>query len=55
VTLNGTRIIDHAEIDGITGGAMDGDECRAHGIMLQGDHGPIQYRNLKVRPLDEAR
>ena len=51
VLHNDKKIIDDVELDGITGGAMDGDEWRAHGLMVQGDHGPVQYRNIKVKPL----
>jgi hypothetical protein len=51
VVLNGERIIDDAELSGVTGGALDGDELRAQGIFLQGDHGVVRYRNIKVRPV----
>jgi hypothetical protein len=51
VVMNGMKIIDDCEIDGVTGGAMDDNECSPHGIMLQGDHGPVQYRGLRIRPL----
>lgn len=51
VIHNGITIIDNAEIDGITGGALEGQEGVPGGLMLQGDHGPIQYRNIRIRPL----
>jgi hypothetical protein len=50
VVLNGTTIIDGQEIPGITGGALDSDEAAPGPIMLQGDHGPIEFRNLTVAP-----
>jgi hypothetical protein len=50
VALNGTTIIDGQEIPGITGGALDSDEAAPGPIMLQGDHGPIEFRNLTVAP-----
>jgi hypothetical protein len=50
VALNGVTIIDRQEIPGITGGALDSDEAAPGPIMLQGDHGPIKYRNIVVRP-----
>lgn len=50
VVLNGTTIIDQAEIPGITGGALDGDEGEAGAIMLQGDHEKIYYRNVVITP-----
>ncbi|HWD20164.1 MAG TPA: DUF1080 domain-containing protein [Verrucomicrobiae bacterium] len=51
VTLNGRTIIDHEEIPGITGGALDSHEELPGPIYLQGDHGGIAYRNLKLTPL----
>jgi len=52
VTLvwNGIRVIDRKEIDGITGGALDDAEGTPGPLMLQGDHGPILYRNIRIRP-----
>ncbi|MBM3476272.1 MAG: DUF1080 domain-containing protein [Armatimonadetes bacterium] len=51
VVQNGVKIVDNAELSGVTGGALDADEIRAQGIFLQGDHGVVRYRNIKVRPL----
>jgi hypothetical protein len=48
VVLNGTTIIDGQEIPGITGGALDSDEGAPGPIMLQGDHGAIEFRNLAI-------
>ncbi|HET7609804.1 MAG TPA: DUF1080 domain-containing protein [Gammaproteobacteria bacterium] len=48
VVLNGTTIVDGQEIPGITGGALDSDEGAPGPIMLQGDHGPIEFRNLRI-------
>jgi len=50
VVLNGTRIISEAEIPGPTGGALDSQEGAPGPIMLQGDHGPVEYRNLMITP-----
>jgi hypothetical protein len=50
VNLNGTTIIEHREIPGITGGALDSDEAAAGPIMLQGDHGPIEFRDITLTP-----
>jgi hypothetical protein len=55
VVLNGAMIIDAGEIPGITGGAIDSDEDRPGPIMLQGDHGPIQFRRVRLTPLLAAR
>jgi hypothetical protein len=48
VVLNGTTLIDAQEIPGITGGALDSDERAPGPIMLQGDHGPVEFRNLTI-------
>ena len=50
VTLNGVEVISQREVPGITGGALDSDEGSAGPLMLQGDHGPIEYRNIVVTP-----
>lgn len=48
VVLNGKTIIHRQIIPGITGGALDSAEGEPGPIMLQGDHGPISYRNMTV-------
>jgi len=53
VVLNGTTIIHRQIIPGITGGALDGDEGAAGPIMIQGDHGPIEFRSLTITPAIE--
>ncbi len=50
VELNGETIIDHQEIPGITGGALDANEGDPGPIYLQGDHGRILYRNIVLTP-----
>ena len=50
VVLNGTTIVDGQEIPGITGGALDSDEGDPGPIMLQGDHGAIEFRNVTIAP-----
>lgn len=50
VILNGKTIIHKSEIPGITGGAIDSNEAEAGPIMFQGDHGPIEYRNIILTP-----
>jgi len=51
VILNGTKIIDNGEVPGITGGALDANEKDAGPIMLQGDHGRVQFRKVRLTPL----
>jgi hypothetical protein len=50
VLLNGERVIDRQTIPGITGGALDSDEASPGPILLQGDHGPIDFRKLTLTP-----
>jgi hypothetical protein len=49
IVLNGELVIDRQEIPGITGGALDSEEGKPGPIMLQGDHGPIEFRNIAIR------
>lgn len=50
VVANGKTIICNQLIPGITGGALDSKESEPGPIMLQGDHGPIEYRNIVITP-----
>jgi hypothetical protein len=47
---NGKQIIYTQSIPGITGGAMDSNEGEPGPIMIQGDHGPVEYRNIVLTP-----
>jgi hypothetical protein len=51
VRLNGTTIINNQPLAGCTGGALWSDEFRPGPIYLQGDHGPVEYRNIVLRPV----
>jgi len=48
VVANGKTVICDAIIPGITGGAIDSKEAEPGPILLQGDHGPIEFRNIVV-------
>lgn len=50
VVANGKRVICDEVIPGITGGALDSNEGAPGPIMLQGDEGPIEYRNIVITP-----
>jgi hypothetical protein len=50
IVANGKTIIFNREIPGITGGALDSNEGAPGPLMLQGDHGPIEYRNMTITP-----
>jgi Domain of Unknown Function (DUF1080) len=51
VTLNGTKVHDNAEIQAITGGALDNDELAPGPILIQGDHTKVWFRKLTVTPI----
>lgn len=50
VAANGVTVICDQVIPGITGGAIDSKEGEPGPIFLQGDHGPIEYRNIVITP-----
>src|SRR5882672_1008850 len=53
VLHNGLSVQNNVEVDGPTRAAMDHAEAPVNPIMLQGDHGPVAYRNIYVRSLRE--
>jgi hypothetical protein len=54
VVHNGVVIHENVEVTGPTRASTYGDEKPSGPLMLQGDHGPVAYRNLRLRPLDKA-
>lgn len=50
IVLNGHQVICDQPIPGITGGALDSNEGAPGPILLQGDHGPVEYRNVVLTP-----
>jgi hypothetical protein len=48
---NNTLIISNQEIPGITGGAINSKEGEPGPLLLQGDHGPIEFRNIILTPM----
>jgi hypothetical protein len=50
VVLNGVHMIHDQEIPGVTGGAMDANSGEPGPIMLQGDHGEMRFRNVRLTP-----
>jgi len=50
IVANGKKIIVDQPIPGITGGALDSKEGESGPIFLQGDHGPVEYRNIIITP-----
>ena len=53
--LNGTQVICNREIPGITGGAIDSAEAEPGPLLLQGDHGPVDYRNITIAAAQSSR
>ena len=49
VVFIGRTVICNGEIPGITGGALDSHEGEPGPIYLQGDHGPIEFRNITMQ------
>ncbi|WP_353140371.1 DUF1080 domain-containing protein, partial [Pseudopedobacter sp.] len=52
VVANGKTVISNQEIPGITGGALDSNEGEPGPIYIQGDHGPIEFREITITPTD---
>ena len=49
IVRNGVTTIDHQEIEGITGGALDANEGEPGPFYIQGDHtGGLKFRNITV-------
>ncbi len=48
IVANGKMVICNQEIPGITGGAINSREGEPGPILIQGDHGPIDYRNINI-------
>jgi hypothetical protein len=51
VLHNGVEVQKDVEVDGPTRAHMNIPEAALNPLMLQGDHGPVAYRNLYMRPL----
>ncbi|MBI2926755.1 MAG: DUF1080 domain-containing protein [Verrucomicrobia bacterium] len=51
VILNGVKIHDNVEVNKPTGGELDGNVDQPGPILLQGDHGAIAFRNIRIKPL----
>jgi hypothetical protein len=51
VVLNGTEIV-NGTVEGITGGAINPFEEEPGPLMLQGDHGKVRFRNIRLTPAE---
>lgn len=50
VVANGVTVINDVIIPGITGGAIDSKQGEPGPLLIQGDHGPIEFRNIVITP-----
>jgi hypothetical protein len=53
VTHNGVVIHENVDVDGPTRSAHWADERPTGPVLLQGDHGPVAFRNLRVRKMKD--
>jgi hypothetical protein len=51
VEHNGVAVQKNVSSEGPTRAGMDIPEARENPLMLQGDHGPVAFRNIYIRPL----
>ena len=48
VILNGVLVQENVEVEGSTGGGVTGKEHPTGPLMLQGNHGPVAFRNIEI-------
>lgn len=48
IVANGKTIINDQNIPGMTGGALDNNETDLGPLLIQGDHGPVELRNIVI-------
>ncbi len=51
VMLNDKLVQDNVTVSSVTGGALRGGVNEAGPLMLQGDHGKVWFRNVRIRPV----
>lgn len=50
IVHNDIEVISNRPIPGITGGSLDSNEGNPGPIMIQGDHGPVEFRKFVITP-----
>lgn len=55
VELNGVLIHDHVELTGPTRGSVSEAEAASGPIRIQGDHGAVAFRNIKITGFEKGR
>jgi hypothetical protein len=53
VVLNGVKIHENVEVPLPTGGPLENNETAKGPLMIQGDHGPVAFRNIRYKLLKE--
>jgi hypothetical protein len=51
IAQNGKTVVDKGYIDGLTAIAIDSDEGEPGPLLLQGDHGSVEFRQIVLTPL----
>ena len=54
VELNGVKIHDNVEVPLPTGGPIENNEKATGPLMIQGDHGPVAFRNMKYQLMKDV-
>lgn len=49
---NGEKVIEDVEVDGPTGGNLGRKQTEPGPIMLQGDHGRVSFRNIRIKKVE---
>jgi hypothetical protein len=50
-SVNGRKVLDKVKIEGLTAIAVDANEGQPGPLILQGDHGSVEFRRLVLTPL----
>lgn len=53
VTLNGVTIHENVEVPLPTGGPLENNEVPTGPLVIQGDHGPVAFRNIRYQLMEE--
>lgn len=53
IEANGKSIITDQIIPGMTGGALDNNEAAPGPILIQGDHGAVEFKKIIITPIQE--
>lgn len=55
VELNGVKIHDNVEVPLPTGGPVENNEKAIGPLMIQGDHGPVAFRNIRYKLMEDLK